>query len=152
MRRFRARQREQAREETLPIPPELQKLLTGQLGLLWQAAVQQADADIEQADQERDTALAKVAELESKLAVLLEVQAERDRLLQDIRELRDEMLPLREQVARLTATGEHQAAQLKETKEELKCTREENRALQVELLMLARAEPKGGRGQSDTRN
>ncbi|EHS1069255.1 DNA-binding protein, partial [Salmonella enterica] len=37
MRAFRARQREQAREETIPLPPELQLLLTGQLALLWQA-------------------------------------------------------------------------------------------------------------------
>lgn len=54
MREFRTRQGEQAREETFPLPPELQ----------------QADADIEQADLERDAALAKVAELESELAVL----------------------------------------------------------------------------------
>ncbi|WP_230323361.1 DNA-binding protein [Salmonella enterica] len=92
MRAFRARQREQAREETIPLPPELQQLLTGQLTLLWQAAVQQADAgalaareqadaNIGQADLERDAALARVAELESGLAVLREVQAERDRLL-----------------------------------------------------------------------
>jgi uncharacterized coiled-coil DUF342 family protein len=39
--------------------------------------------------------------------VLREVVAERDRLLQEVRELRAEALPLREQVARLTATGEH---------------------------------------------
>lgn len=49
MRAFRARQREQAREETFQLPPELQ----------------QADADNEQADLERNAALAKVAELES---------------------------------------------------------------------------------------
>ncbi|EHW5359560.1 DNA-binding protein, partial [Salmonella enterica] len=83
MRAFRARQREQAREDPLPLPPELQQLLTGQLGLLWQAACkqadadtlaarEQADADIEQADLERDAALAKVAELERELAVLRE--------------------------------------------------------------------------------
>jgi len=85
------------------------QLLTGQLGLLWQAAVkqadtlaarEQADADIAQADRERDEALAKVIALESELAVLREVVAEHDRLLQDVRELRDEALPLREQVAR----------------------------------------------------
>ena len=156
MRAFRARQREQAAEQTAPLPPELAQLLTGQLGLLWQAAVKQAEAgalaareqaddDIARADQERDEALANVATLESELAVLREVVAERDRLLQDVRELRDEALPLREQVARLTATGEHLAAQLKETKGELKDAREENRALQAELLILARAEPKGGK-------
>ncbi|EPN3328940.1 DNA-binding protein, partial [Escherichia coli] len=90
MRAFRARRREQASEQTTPLPPELAELLTGQLGLLWQAAVrqaeagtlaarEQADADIEQADQERDEALASVATLESELAVLREVVAERDR-------------------------------------------------------------------------
>lgn len=157
MRAFRARQREQASEQTPELPPALAQLLTGQLALLWQAAVkqadagalaarEQADADIEQADLERDAALTRVAELESELAVLREVMAERDRLLQDIRQLRDEALPLHEQVARLAATGEHLAAQLKETKAELKGAREENRALQAELLTLARAEPKAGRG------
>ncbi|EAX4766225.1 hypothetical protein J3738_003680 [Salmonella enterica] len=156
MRAFRARQREQAAEQTTPLPAELAQLLTGQLGLLWQAAVrqadaetlaarEQADADIAQADRERDEALAKMTTLESELAVLREVVAERDRLLQDVRALRDEALPLREQVARLTAIGEHLTAQLKETKAELKGTREENRALQAELLTLAQAEPKGGK-------
>ncbi|WP_312629572.1 DNA-binding protein [Scandinavium sp.] len=153
MRDFRARQRALAAEQTPALPAELMQLLTGQLGLLWQAAVrqadaetlaarEQADADTEQADRERDEALAKVAALESELAVLREVVAERDRLLQEVRELRDEALPLREQVARLTATGEHQAAQLKETKAELKGAREENRALQAELLTLARQDGK----------
>ncbi|MGK0603182.1 DNA-binding protein [Yokenella regensburgei] len=154
MRAFRARLREQRTEQAPVLPADLAQLLTGQLGLLWQAAVkqadadtlaarEQADADIALADRERDEALAKVIALESELAVLREVVAERDRLLQDVRELRDEALPLREQVARLTATGEHLAAQLKETKAELKGTREENRNLQAELLMLARQEIKG---------
>ncbi|HIC6099975.1 TPA: DNA-binding protein [Salmonella enterica subsp. enterica] len=44
MRAFRARQREQAAEQTAPLPPELAHLLTSQLGLLWQAAVKQAEA------------------------------------------------------------------------------------------------------------
>ncbi len=153
MRAFRARRREQAAEQTTPLPSELAQLLTGQLGLLWQAAVKQAEAgaqaareqaddDIARADQERDEALANVADLESELAVLREVVAERDRLLQEVRELRAEALPLREQVARLTATGEHLAAQLKETKGELKGAREEYRTLQAELLTLARGDGK----------
>ena len=146
---FRARQREQASEHAIPLPPELAQLLTGQLGLLWQAAVKQAEAgalaareqaddDIARADQERDEAMANVAALESELAVLREVVAERDRLLQEVRELRAEALPLREQVARLTATGEHLAAQLQDTKAELKEAREDGRQLQAELLALAR--------------
>ncbi|MBJ9260651.1 hypothetical protein I5495_25325 [Citrobacter amalonaticus] len=67
------------------------------------AAREQADADIEQA--ERHAALAKVTSLESELAVLREVVTERDRLLDEVRGLRAEALPLRETVARLTATG-----------------------------------------------
>ena len=129
MRAFRARQREQAAEQATPLPAELAQLLTGQLGLLWQAAVKQADAgalaereqaddDIARADQERDEALANVAALESELAVL------------------------REQVARLTATGEHLAAQLQDTKAELKEAREDGRQLQTELLALARQDGK----------
>ncbi|CAD6025047.1 KfrAs,Plasmid replication region DNA-binding N-term (plasmid) [Escherichia coli] len=153
MRAFRARQREQATEQATPLPPELAQLLTGQLGLLWQAAVKQAEAgalaareqaddDIARADKERDEALANVAALESELAVLREVVAERDRLLQEVRELRAEALPLREQVARLTATGEHLAAQLQDTKAELKEAREDGRQLQTELLALARQDGK----------
>lgn len=153
MRAFRARRREQAAEQVTPLPPELAQLLTGQLGLLWQAAVKQAEAgalaareqaddDIARADQERDEALANVAALESELAVLREVVAERDRLLQEVRELRAEALPLREQVARLTATGEHLAAQLQDTKAELKEAREDGRQLQAELLALARQDGK----------
>lgn len=153
MRALRARLREQRAEQTPALPPELAKLLTGQLGLLWQAAVRQADAetlaareqaddDIARADQERDEALAKVTTLESELAVLHEVEAERNRLLEEVRQLRAEAQPLREQVARLTATGEHLAAQLQDTKAELKESREDGRALQAELLALARNDGK----------
>ena len=145
MRAFRARRREQAAEQTAPLPAELAQL--------WQAAVKQAEAgalaareqaddDIARADQERDEAQATVAALESELAVLREVVAERDRLLQEVRELRAEALPLREQVARLTATGEHLAAQLQDTKAELKEAREDGRQLQAELLALARHDGK----------
>jgi DNA repair exonuclease SbcCD ATPase subunit len=150
MRAFRTRLREQASEQTRPLPPELLQLLQGQLGLLWQAACKQAEsdiaaqrdqaeADIAQADAQRDEALARVTQRESELAVLREVVTERDRLLDEVRTLRAEALPLREQVARLTATGEHQATQLAETRAELKEARKETRTLQGELLTLARA-------------
>lgn len=153
MREFRARQRALASEQTPALPPELAQLLTCQLALLWQAAIkqaeagtlaarEQADTDIARADQERDEALAKVIALESELAVLREVVTERDRLIDEVRGLRAEALPLREQVARLTATGEHLAAQLQDTKAELKETREDGRALQAELLALARHDGK----------
>ncbi|EEG5674637.1 hypothetical protein G3G77_004698 [Salmonella enterica] len=156
MRAFRARQREQTREEMIPIPPELQQLLTGQLSLLWQAAVQQADAgalaareqadaDIEQADLERDTALARVAELESELAVLREVQAERDRLLQQELGMREHMISLREEVVRQQTRNEHLTMQLQESREEVKTLWASEKGLQKELLTLARAEQKDGK-------
>ncbi|EBB2055483.1 hypothetical protein CC014_26140 [Salmonella enterica] len=147
MRAFRARQREQAWEETIPLPPELQQLLTGQLTLLWQAAVQQADAgalaareqadaDIGQADLERDAAQARVAVLESELAVLREVQAERDRLQEQ--GLREHMITLREEVVRQQTRSEHLSTQLQESREEVKTLRAGEKALQQELLLLAR--------------
>lgn len=156
MRAFRARLREQAREDTLPLPPELQQLLTGQLALLWQAAVkqadagaltarEQADADIEQADLERDAAQARVAELESELAVLREVQTERDRLLQQELGLQERMMSLREEVVRQQTRNEHLTAQLQESREEVKTLRTSEKALQTELLTLARAGQKDGK-------
>ncbi|MNR43859.1 hypothetical protein D3C85_1625270 [compost metagenome] len=59
-----------------------------------------------------------------------------------MRELRAEALPLREQIARLTTSGEHLTVQLKETKAELRGAREETRTLQAELLTLARGDGK----------
>ncbi|OIX95200.1 hypothetical protein BFS14_15160 [Serratia fonticola] len=81
------------------LPAELAQLLTAQLTLLWQASVKQAetgalaareqvDADIELTDLERDTAQTRVAELESELAVLREVVAERNWLLTEMRDQR----------------------------------------------------------------
>ncbi|MCE1451768.1 hypothetical protein LWU64_19895 [Enterobacter hormaechei] len=76
---FRARRHEQA----TPLTAELAQLLIGQLRLLWQAALKQAeagalaaceqsDADIAQTDWERDEELANVAALESELAAQLQ--------------------------------------------------------------------------------
>lgn len=85
-----------------------------------------------------------MAALESELAVLREVVAERDRLLQEVRELRAEALLLREQVA---PPGPPPAntwlAQLQDTKAELKESREDGRQLQAELLGLARHDGEG---------
>ncbi|ELR8757080.1 DNA-binding protein [Escherichia coli] len=151
-----SRQREQSAEQTKPLPAELAHLFTGQLGLLLQAAVrlaeaetlaarEQAGADIVQADRERDETQAKVTTLESEQVLLREVVTECGRLLQYIRELGDEALPLCEQMARLTATAERLAVQLKETKAKLKGAREQSRTLHAELLTLAWAEPKDGK-------
>ncbi|MCT7099272.1 hypothetical protein M1720_24530, partial [Salmonella enterica subsp. enterica serovar Sandiego] len=106
------------------------------------AAREQADADIEQADLGRDAALAKVAELESELAVLREVQAERDRLLQQETGLREHTISLREEVVRQQTRNEHLSAQLQESREEVKTLRASEKALQAELLALARNDGK----------
>lgn len=156
MRAFRIRLREQDNEKTIPMPPELQTHLTSQLSMLWQAAVnqaetgslaarEQADADIEQADMERDAAQTRVVELESELAVLREVQAERDRLLKDELGLREGMISLREEVVRLRTTNEHLTTQLQESREEVKNLRMSEKELQSELLTLVRTEIKGGK-------
>jgi chromosome segregation ATPase len=153
MRAFRARLREQRAEQAPALPAELAQLLTGQLGLLWQAAVkqadadtlaarEQADADIEQADRERDEALAKVATLESELAVLREVQAERDRLLKQEQGLQERMITLREEVIRQLTRNEHLTAQLEESRQDVKTLRDSEKALQNELLTLARSDSK----------
>lgn len=96
----------------------------------------------EQADIERDAALAKVAELESELAVLREVQAERDRLLQQEQALQERMISLREEVVRQQTRSEHLNEQLQESREEVKTLRASEKALQKELLNLARNDEK----------
>ncbi|MEQ9883172.1 DNA-binding protein [Pectobacterium brasiliense] len=149
MRAFRTRLREQASEQTRPLPPELLQLLQGQLGLLWQAACKQAEsdiaaqrdqaeADIAQADAQRDEALARVTQLESELAVLREVQTERDRLLQQELGLQERMISLREEVVRQQTRNEHLTAQLQERRDEVKTLRASEKALQNELMNLAR--------------
>lgn len=87
------------------------------------AACEQADADIEQAYQEREAALAKVAELESELAILREVHAERNRLLQQEQARQERMISLREEVVRLQTRSEHLNEQLQESREEVKTLR-----------------------------
>ncbi|MEQ9971406.1 DNA-binding protein [Pectobacterium carotovorum] len=149
MRAFRTRLREQAGEPARPLPPALLQLLQGQLGLLWQTACQQAeadmvaqrdqaDADIAQADTQRDEALARVTQLESELAVLREVQTERDRLLQQELGLQERMITLREEVVRQQTRNEHLTAQLQERRDEVKTLSASEKALQNELMNLAR--------------
>lgn len=79
-----------------------------------------------------------MAELESGLAVLREVQAERDRLQQQEQGLREHMITLREEVVRQQTRNEHLSAQLQESREEVKTLRAGEKALQQELLILAR--------------
>ncbi|EKK3319936.1 hypothetical protein PMI54_005316 [Salmonella enterica] len=81
-----------------------------------------------------------MAELESGLAVLREVQAERDRLM-----LQEHMISLREETVRQQTRNEHLSARLQENREEVKTLRAGKKALQQELLTRVRAEQKTGR-------
>ncbi|GCO18988.1 hypothetical protein ExPCM14_00044 [Escherichia coli] len=77
--------------------------------------------------------------------MLREVQAERDRLLKQELGLREHTISLREEVVRQQTRNEHLSTQLQESREEVKTLRASEKALQKELLMQARAEPKGGK-------
>ena len=74
------------------------------------------------------------------------MQAERDRLLKQELGLNERMFSLREEVVRQQTRNEHLTAQLEESKKEVKTLRGSEKALQQELLTLARAVPKGGKG------
>ncbi|EKB2673012.1 hypothetical protein ONW93_004854, partial [Salmonella enterica] len=70
---------------------------------------------------------------------------ERDRLLKQELGLREHTISLREEVVRQQTRNEHLSTQLQESREEVKTLRASEKALQKELLMQARAEPKGGK-------
>ncbi|EKB2672159.1 hypothetical protein ONW93_003949, partial [Salmonella enterica] len=59
--------------------------------------------------------------------------------------LREHTISLREEVVRQQTRNEHLSTQLQESREEVKTLRASEKALQKELLMQARAEPKGGK-------
>ena len=59
--------------------------------------------------------------------------------------MQEQMISLREEVVRLQTRSEHLNEQLQESREEVKTLRASEKALQKELLMQARAEPKGGK-------
>lgn len=149
MREWRQKAREQATAAVPPVPGSLQQLTADLASRLWQqarelaeadaAAVrEQADADIAQADELRDEALEEVRRLEAELTFLRDVAAERDRLREQLDELKTVLSVTRADYAALKATADASAQQKEEMRSELKEAREENKALQAELLQLAR--------------
>ena len=149
MREWRQKRREQAAVVVQPVPDVLQRLAVDLSARLWQqareqadadtAAVrEQADADIAQADEQRDEALDEVRRLEAELAFFRNVADERDRLRDQLDELKAVLSVTRADYAALKATAEASARQLEDTRAELKAAREDNKALQGELLQLAR--------------
>ncbi|WP_159185344.1 DNA-binding protein [Klebsiella pneumoniae] len=149
MREWRQKRREQAAVVVQPVPDALQRQAIDLTARLWQqareqadadtAAVrEQADADIAQADEQRDEALDEVRRLEAELAVFRNVADERDRLRDQLDELKTVLSVTRADYAALKATAEATDRQLDDTRAELKAAREDNKALQGELLQLAR--------------
>ncbi|MCE1977329.1 MULTISPECIES: DNA-binding protein [Enterobacter cloacae complex] len=107
MREFRARRRIQEREQISALPPDLAQLLSVQMGLLWKAAQQQADAitlrehaeeditqaeaDLVLADSERERTLVQMQELKNKLKDALAVN---ERAVSDLASSKDELSSL----------------------------------------------------------
>ncbi|HIA9183992.1 TPA: DNA-binding protein [Escherichia coli] len=150
MREWRRRLREQADTPALPVPDTLQQLAVDLAARLWQQACElaegnaaavreQADADIAQADEQRDEALEEVRRLEAELTFLRGVADERDQLRGQLEETRAALAESRTNNAVMQATADAGTRQLEDTRAELKLAREDNRALQAELLQLARA-------------
>lgn len=150
MREWRRQLREQTDTPALPVPDTLQQLAADLAARLWQqarelaeadaAAVRaQADADIAQADEQRDEALDEIRRLEAELTYLRGVADEHDRLRGQQEETRAALAESRTNNAVLQATADAGTRQLNDTRAELKLAREDNKTLQAELLQLARA-------------
>lgn len=158
MREWRLKVREQTTASVPPVPDALQRLAADLAARLWQQAREQADADaaavreqaeadIAQADEQRDEALEEVRSLETELTFLRDIAAERDRLREQLDELKTVLSVTRADYAALRAKADAGALQMDEIRAELKQSREENRVLQAELLQLAR-----GAGNEHRRN
>lgn len=150
IREWRQKRREQAAVVVQPVPDALQRQAIDLTARLWQqareqadadtaAAREQADADIAQADEQRDEALDEVRRLEAELAVFRNVADERDQLRDQLDEQKTFLSVVRADYAALKATADAGALQMNEMRAELKQSREDNKALQAELLQLARA-------------
>lgn len=149
MREWRQKRREQAAVVVQPVPESLQRQAVDLAARLWQqareqasadtvAGREQANADIAQADEQRDEALDEVRRLEAELTFFRNVADERDQLRKELDDLKGVISVMRADYAALRATADASTRQLEDTRAELKEVREDNKALQGELLQLAR--------------
>ena len=137
----------------LEMPSDLKRVIETSVGQVWTAASKQAsasveavrqkaDAAVEMATIERDEALVEVRRLEERIAELQKGLAERDLT---IHQLRGEFEEVRSQTTKLTSDNTVLMAQVKDKDEtikglkaEIKEARNDNKALQGELVEIAR--------------
>lgn len=137
----------------LEMPGDLKKSVETSLGQIWatasklaQASVQtyrqEADEAIDAATKERDEALSEIQRLETRLAELEKIVADKDLAIsKGNTELESERALLSKAAAEnaaLAARIEDRDAQIKGIKEELAEARNDNKALQSELVAIAK--------------
>ncbi|ABO22865.1 DNA-binding protein [Shewanella loihica] len=144
----------------LEMPAELRKAIESSVGQVWTAASklasaqvetvrQEADAAIEAATGERDEALAEVSRLEERIAELQKAVTEKEQAVSQAREElerdRAQSSKLISDNAALVARVDDRDEQIKGLKAEWKESRDDNKALQNELVEIARDSGKGKR-------
>lgn len=137
----------------LEMPGDLKKTVETSLGQIWatasklaqssvQAYRQEADEAIDAATQERDEALSEIQRLEARLAQLEKVVADKDQAISknntDLESERAQYAKAIAENAALAARIEDRDTQIQSLKAELKEARDDNKALQKELVEIAR--------------
>ncbi len=137
----------------LEIPADLKKIIETSVGQVWTAASklasatvenirQEADVAIDAATDERDEALSEISNLEERIAELKKALGDKDQIINQAQEKLDQE---RVQSAKLASDNSAMMARLddrdeeiKRLKDELKEARNDNKALQGELVEIAR--------------
>jgi len=159
MRQWR-QDRQAAVVTALTIPAELKQAIETSLSQVWEAAGRLATGRIERIQQEatdqqraaeveRDEALGEVTRLEERISELQDQRAEQEDRCQC---LQIELEKLRVECSRLTADSgallirlDERDQQITELKVELKAARQDNKALQAQLVTIAKETHNGAR-------
>lgn len=136
----------------LEMPADLKKAIETSLGQVWvtagrlaTAAVetvrQEAEAVVATASAERDEALAEVTRLEERIAELQKVLKEKDKVIEqaktELEKEREQRVRLDRDNAALAARADDRGEQITSLRAELKEARDDNKALQDELVKIA---------------
>lgn len=137
----------------LEMPGDLKKVVENSIGLIWAAASklaqasmqayrQEADETIDAVTQERDEALSEIQRLEARLVELEKIVADKDQTISkgnaDLESERAQHAKATAENAALAARIEDRDTQIQGLKAELKEARDDNKALQKELVEIAR--------------
>jgi chromosome segregation ATPase len=137
----------------LEIPADLKKAIETSVAQVWLAASklasttvdtirQESEATVDAVTGERDEALEEIIRLEGRITDLLSVLTEKDQSIKSVQDQLDEECARRARLASdnaaLTTRMEDRDEQIKSLKAELKEARNDNKALQGELVEIAR--------------